>query len=779
MNGARATAARVGAGLRAQAAALRAWARANRTDAALLALLAALALGTRLWDVGGRTLHYDEILHAWYAWIFSEGGGYTHTPLTHGPFLFHAAAATYGIIGASDVAARLLPALFGAALVLMPYLLRNELGRVGALAASGLILISPTMLYFGRFVRNDVYMAVWALAIVIVIHRYAERPRPWMLFAWAALWAFAFTTKETTYFLAGIVGLALLAASWRAFWAWAKGERKLSALPPAGALLLVLVTLSMPLFAPAAGLAQDWAGIVLVNPDANHPGVMDGSVVRADAPTGAPVGGALYIAAVLVAMLAALSVTLGLLWDRRLWPRLALTFGTVWLVLFTSVFTNLQGFFTGLWGSLGYWMAQQPVGRAGQPWHYYFLGLSTYEFLIAALALGGGAYLLFKGKPFDRFVLFWAAATLGAGIYAGEKMPWLLTGITLPLAIIAGRAVGLLVAAAWSAAESKRDSRFRGNDGKRGGNDGKGSGNDGGGTGGAGREADTAGGGGRLAARAWRRLTGGAARAGWAGVGGLAFVSMSGYAVVRVARDAEFASSERFWIPVVLALLGALILALAARTGWRKPALAAAALGAVLCLTGMTALVSARAAYSYAGHERPAELLVYSQTGQETTYAAECIAKLAERSGLGQAGLRVVSGESDNFAWQWRWYLRDYPNATYRNFGANPPAAPLDADVVMASRGVASAASPFLAGFTEVGSLSHLWWFPNASYANLTPSGMARGITQREGWRVTADYFFARGFDSAMLRSQGAVYVADHLAHMAQGCTRLRAASVD
>ena len=785
MSGARATAARIGAGLRAQAAALRAWARANRTDAALLALLGALALGTRLWDVGGRTLHYDEILHAWYAWIFSEGGGYTHTPLTHGPFLFHAAAATYGLIGASDVAARLLPALFGAALVPMPYLLRNELGRVGALAASGLILISPTMLYFGRFVRNDVYMAVWALAIVIVIHRYAERPRAWMLFAWAALWAFAFTTKETTYFLAGIVGLALLAMSWRTFWEWAKGERKLSALPPAGALLLVLATLSMPLFAPAAGLAQDWAGIVLVNPDANHPGVMDGSVVRADAPTGAPVGGALYIAAVLVAMLAALSVTLGLLWDRRLWPRLALTFGAVWLVLFTSVFTNLQGFFTGLWGSLGYWMAQQPVGRAGQPWHYYFLGLSTYEFLIAALALGGGAYLLFKGKPFDRFVLFWAAATLGAGIYAGEKMPWLLTGITLPLAIIAGRAVGLLVAAALRnrgevpafAGMTERkagmtEGEARTTEGRTRTAEGEARTTE--------REAGSGSGGGAgLAARVVRRLTGGAARAGWAGVGGLALVSMSGYAVVRVARDAEFASSERFWIPVVLALLGALILALAARTGWRKPALAAAALGAVLCLTGMTALVSARAAYSYAGHERPAELLVYSQTGQETTYAAECIAKLAERSGLGQAGLRVVSGESDNFAWQWRWYLRDYPNATYRNFGANPPAAPLDADVVMASRGVASAASPFLAGFTEVGSLSHLWWFPNASYANLTPSGMARGITQREGWRVTADYFFARGFDSAMLRSQGAVYVADHLAHMAQGCTRLRAASGD
>ena len=34
------------------------------------AALLALALITRLWDLGGRALHYDEILHAWYSWRF-------------------------------------------------------------------------------------------------------------------------------------------------------------------------------------------------------------------------------------------------------------------------------------------------------------------------------------------------------------------------------------------------------------------------------------------------------------------------------------------------------------------------------------------------------------------------------------------------------------------------------------------------------------------------------------------------------------------------------------
>ena len=98
--------------------------------------LIVVALGMRTWDLGGRTLHYDEILHAWYSWRFAEGFGYSHTPLTHGPFLFHGAAASFAVLGSSDVAARLLPALFGTALVGLPYFLRRELGRYGALATA-------------------------------------------------------------------------------------------------------------------------------------------------------------------------------------------------------------------------------------------------------------------------------------------------------------------------------------------------------------------------------------------------------------------------------------------------------------------------------------------------------------------------------------------------------------------------------------------------------------------------------------------------------------------
>ena len=43
-----------------------AWRGSGWEKWAYLAIIS-VALGTRLWDLGGRSLHYDEILHAYYS----------------------------------------------------------------------------------------------------------------------------------------------------------------------------------------------------------------------------------------------------------------------------------------------------------------------------------------------------------------------------------------------------------------------------------------------------------------------------------------------------------------------------------------------------------------------------------------------------------------------------------------------------------------------------------------------------------------------------------------
>ena len=756
---------------------------------AVLALLV-VALGTRLWDLGGRALHYDEILHAWYSWLYAKDFNYAHNPLTHGPLLYHVGAATYKLIGSGEFAARLVPALFSAVLVVMPWLFRKELGRYGALSASLFLLASPTVLYFGRFMRNDIYMAVWAVALLAVTLRYMERPRPWLLFAWALLWALTFASKESAFFLVGMFGLLLLARAAPALVEWVRNLRPLSQTGPAADLLIVMGTLTLPMWAPIAGLVQDVFGFILVNPDANHPLVQSGELFRAEEPTGAPVGGARYIAGFMVLSLAAVSVMVGTAWDRRRWPLLFGTFAAAWLLLFTSLFSNWQGFFTGIWGSLGYWIAQQGVERANQPWYYYTIGLSVYEFAIVIPTLIGSIYLLARHRStFDLAIVGWAWLSFVIYSFAGERMPWLLTGIAGPCAFVTGRVAGMLaehaatsgrtrlvVAAAYAGSIALgavvpflairlilADEPIR-------------------------LEALLAGLGGIIVALALiSAFRPASARAeALAPLGSAATEAATAPLFQLQESRAERRRAARGERPrrVGATILGALtaipraathliarvLHAVASPFAGISPQLALLALGFLTTALLMTVFISARANYSYEGFERPRELLVYSQTGQETPYAVECIESFAESAGLGRGDIRILADEHDNFAWQWRWYLRDYPWITYRTLNTDPVTEPPDDHLVMMSIWSEDANKEHLTGYTRLGELHTLWWFPNYAYSDLTLADVFSGATSSEGWRLVVDYQLQREVASEMQYSRGAIYVRSDLEQHTTGC---------
>ena len=70
------------------------------------------------------------------------------------------------------------------------------LGRWGALAASLMLLISPSMLYYTRYIRHDPYMVAGCLLLVIAIFRYLEVPqRRWIIIAFASV-GFLLTNHE-------------------------------------------------------------------------------------------------------------------------------------------------------------------------------------------------------------------------------------------------------------------------------------------------------------------------------------------------------------------------------------------------------------------------------------------------------------------------------------------------------------------------------------------------------------------------------------------------------
>ncbi|HLF09327.1 MAG TPA: flippase activity-associated protein Agl23, partial [Dehalococcoidia bacterium] len=163
------------------------------------ALLVAAAALTRFWDLGTRALHHDESLHAYFSWLLAEGRGYRHDPLMHGPFQFHATTFIFRLLGDSDASARYLPAFGGTAAVAVMALFRPYLGRVGALTGGLFMAISPTMLYFGRFVRNDIYMVVWGLLWAYGLWRYRDTGQVRFLTLGTVALALSFATKETAY----------------------------------------------------------------------------------------------------------------------------------------------------------------------------------------------------------------------------------------------------------------------------------------------------------------------------------------------------------------------------------------------------------------------------------------------------------------------------------------------------------------------------------------------------------------------------------------------------
>ena len=301
---------------------IRAMAFRRPWETAAYIALGAVALAMRLWDLGFRAMHHDESLHSFYAWNLSSGYGYEHNPMMHGPFQIEAAAVVFRFFGDSEFTARIPYVVAGTALVLLPLLLRPRLGRTGALIVSAMLAFSPTMLYFSRFARNDIIMAVWTLGLVGCMWRYIEEGKQRYLYVAAALLALAFTTKETAYIVTAVLGLYLTLTLVSEAWPKFRGTVVVGQVSPPVAIyrlvsglvsavasipglaresrradfLALLVTLTLPLWAAMASVLQDtpllgWSNLVLASP------------VGGGGPIGAPLRGGVALAAYIVVVL--------------------------------------------------------------------------------------------------------------------------------------------------------------------------------------------------------------------------------------------------------------------------------------------------------------------------------------------------------------------------------------------------------------------------------------------------------------------------------------------
>lgn len=176
----------------------------------IVVLLVALALVLRLWELGERPLHHDESLDAWWSWLFREGKYDGYDPVYHGPLRFYVTAGLFEVFGESEAIARLFSALTGTAVVGLPWFLRKELGRAGTIAAAVALCISPTMLYYSRFGREDAQMVFLTLLSLVLGLAYLRRPRIITASALSFVIACSFAIKESTYLFGLLLAVYVL-----------------------------------------------------------------------------------------------------------------------------------------------------------------------------------------------------------------------------------------------------------------------------------------------------------------------------------------------------------------------------------------------------------------------------------------------------------------------------------------------------------------------------------------------------------------------------------------
>jgi len=525
-------------------------------EVAIFAGIILLAIVTRFYDLGTRVMSHDESLHTYFSWLLYRGQGYQHTPMMHGPFQFHIISLIYFLFGVSDFTARIPTVLFSIGIVWMIWYWRRYLGTWGMLVAAFLMVISPYMLYYGRYVRNESFVGFSGVVLLYAILRYMESGEKKYLYFVTLATLLHFTSKETAFIYTAqallFLGIYFIARITRQPWEEKHGLYRAFIITLAAVALFASIGVGLSLIdrhpetiSSAETAAPSNPTDIATPTDSTNQSASPATILFVLAGVGlvaaivvlfigygwanllkersfeliiligtfvlpmliplpiklletrlnviiptdaASVNGldarSLWIIGGFVAAFFAVSIAVGLLWSRDWWKYGVIYWG-IFTILYTTVFTNAPGFFTGLIGSLGYWLVQQGVERGSQPEYYYVLiQIPMYEYLPAIgtlVAMVLGVKKLFgqnqiatesdaletdvalEAEPviesdesksessesnfgvFFGLMSWWSIVSIITLTVAGERMPWLTLHMAWPMIIMTGWAVGQII----------------------------------------------------------------------------------------------------------------------------------------------------------------------------------------------------------------------------------------------------------------------------------------------------------------------------------------------
>ncbi|HUT02756.1 MAG TPA: flippase activity-associated protein Agl23 [bacterium] len=179
----------------------------------LFLAVALLSVLVRFWNLDVKPLHHDEGVNGFFLDNLIEQRGYRYDPQNyHGPIIYYLAAPAVKSFGRSIFALRFVPALLGALMVVLFWLLKERLGKFPAVCAAAMVAASPTLVYYSREFIHEIYLVFFTLAFLLSAEDFARTRRPRMLLL-SGLWlALGFTTKETTLLHSAMMLLAFALA---------------------------------------------------------------------------------------------------------------------------------------------------------------------------------------------------------------------------------------------------------------------------------------------------------------------------------------------------------------------------------------------------------------------------------------------------------------------------------------------------------------------------------------------------------------------------------------
>jgi len=437
-----------------------------------------------------------------------------------------------------------------------------------------------------------------------------------------------------------------------------------------------------------------------------------------------------------------IALLVGIWWNWKVWAVNIGIFWGIFAVFYTTLFTQGSGFPMGLMGALGYWMAQQGVTRGTQPLYYYALvQIPMYEFLPAfgaILAAIMGIPLIGRSLKYTRSVepegedtseipeqfdpvvaeeqeeqrpsrivdnedeirqppvlallLYWSVMSLIAFSFAGERMPWLTTHITMPMILASGWSFSRLI-------ESFDWTSFK-------------------------RQ------------RGWLFLI----------VGTLFLITTARTFGVSVGATPPFQGNEltqleatsTFLLAGVAMIASAISLYFLMRE-WKFKQIIQFVL---IVFIAILALITIRTAFraNFILYDTAKEFLVYAHATRDPKDVLEQVEEISHRL---TGGKDIIVAYDNDLLYPYWWYFRDYPNKRW--YSDNPTRDLRDAPIILVGSGNYGLIEPVVGDDYVQFDYTRLWW-PSQAYYNLTFKRVWSALTDRNMRAALWEIWFNRNY---------------------------------